>query len=73
MTAKDFEDPGFTVECQGCESVEMGHSQRRNHPKECRKRIEAAMEESEAGKDGLQKTNERMDYRTAKAGEDTLD
>ena len=51
----------------------MGHSQRRNNSEECRKRIEAAMEESEVGKDRLQKTKERMDDRTAKAAEDMIE
>ena len=37
---------------------------------ECRKRIETAMEESKVGKDRWQKTKERTDDRTAKAGED---
>ena len=31
------------------------------------------MEESEAGKDRLQKTKDGMDYRTSKAGEDMIE
>ena len=53
---KDLKDHGFIIGCQGCKSVEMGHLQRKSHSEECRKRIEAAMEESEAGKDRLQRT-----------------
>ena len=71
ITPKDLNDHGCG--CQGCESVETGHSRRRNHPEERRKRIEAAMEESEAGKDRLQKTKEQMDDRTAKAGEEMIE
>ena len=69
---QDLKKYGYTVGCQGCESVELGHEQRRNHSEVCRRRIEEAMEASEADRDRLQRTKDRIDYRTAKAGEDIM-
>ena len=51
ITPADLKTYGFTVGCQGCESIEMGHDQRRKHSEACRQRIEAAMKESEAGQE----------------------
>ena len=73
LMPQDLKKYGYTVGCQGCESVELGHEQRRNHSEVCRRRIEEAMEASEADRDRLQRTKDRIDYRTAKAGEDIME
>ena len=68
ITPVDLAAHGYTPGCPGCEAVQLGHSQRTNHTEACRKRLEEAMAESEAGKERLQKTKERMDFRTAQVG-----
>ena len=73
ITPKDISEHGYTVGCQGCEAIQLGHAQRRNHSEVCRKRLEEAMEKSEVGKDRLQRTKERMDFRTAQVGEDIME
>ena len=44
ISPQDLKKFGYTVGCQGCEAVELGHSQRRNHSENCRDRIEKAMQ-----------------------------
>ena len=52
--------------------MNMGHDQRRSHSEARRQRIETAMKESEAGQDRLQRTKDRIDFRTAQAVEDII-
>ena len=72
ITPADLKTYGFTVVCQGCESIEMGHDQRRNHSEACRQRIDTAMKESEAGQERLQRTKDRIDFRTAQAVDEMI-
>ena len=46
----DFEKHGYTVGCQGCEKLQAGSSERRNHSQQCRARMEEALATTEKSK-----------------------
>ena len=55
---------GYTVGCPGCEALQSGSQERRNHIEACRTRIEKELEDSEEGRERLGRAKERVDQWT---------
>lgn len=63
ITPKDLLKYECTVGCPGCEAIQLGLDQKRNHSEACRARIEAAMAEDEGDKERLARAKDRLDFR----------
>ena len=59
MTRRHTKEYGATEGCPRCKGTEQGRSMPHNN--ECRLRIKARMEQSEEGRDGLKKEEQRQD------------
>ena len=57
-----FVNSGFTSGCRGCAWLQDRVGSRVAHSNECRERMEKLMTETEAGKERLQKAQDRQDY-----------
>ena len=55
---------GYTVGCPGCEALQSGHRERRNHIEACRARIEEQVANTDRGKERLGKAKDRLDQWT---------
>ena len=61
LKPRDFQKHGYTPGCGGCEFLETGNGQRQNHTTECRERMEALLENDEAGQQRLREAKDRQD------------
>ena len=66
LKPKDCLAHGYTPGCRGCEWLETGNGQRRNHNNECRERLEALPDNDTEGAQRLKEAKERTDTRIAK-------
>ena len=62
LLPEDFVNSGFTSGCRGCAWLQDRVGSRVAHSNECRERMEKLMTETEAGKERLQKAQDRQDY-----------
>ena len=66
----DFIQYGYTVGCQGCIWQQNKLGSRRGHTEGCRRRMEAAMEEDEIGRERIRVGRERVERRHREEGEE---
>ena len=66
----DFEKHGYTVDCQGCEKLQAGLSERRSRGQQCRSRMDEALATTEEGQDRFDRARNRLDVRIAEIMEE---
>ena len=60
ITKRMFEDHGYSEGCEGCRYQRAGMAEQRVHSEECRAKLVEQMGETEAGRQKIEKQNERM-------------
>ena len=68
ISKEDVMEYGSTPGCAGCRAV-INKSETRNHSKTCRERFEKVLNETDKGKERVQRAAQRMDEAVAKEGE----
>ena len=66
ITMRELEKYGFTPGCAGCEAKRRGGIAKSGHSEECRKRVEAKMNDDEVGRAMLDQTRQKFVEHTAR-------
>ena len=61
LEPQEFERRGFTIDCLGCEQIQLGSPNRKNHTEACRNMIDIDLGKTSEGQDRLDHAKDRLD------------
>lgn len=73
LTPEDFATQGFTQRCPGCIWIQTKVGPRRGHTEDCRSRIEKNINETEEGKERMERTQDRLNHWLSERGPENAD